>query len=166
MDYSEAKATFIKEWGDLGTKWGICKTMGQIHACLLISAKPLCTDEIMTRLEISRGSACMNLKALQEWGLIHKKCVDGCRKEFYQAEKDMYKVFKQIVIHRKKEELDPLVHMMETYAEVEEHCPESSEFCKVVKDIRYFTNKAETTLDSLLSTNPEWFIGSFLRMIR
>ena len=166
MEYGEAKSTFIKQWGDLGTKWGINRTMGQIHACLLISPEPLCTDQVMERLSVSRGNACMNLKALQEWGLIDKKCVDGCRKEYYSAEKDMYKVFRQIIIRRKKEELEPLVHMMETYAKVEEACPESSEFCKVMKDIRYFSAKADTTLDSILSTNPDWFIGSFLRMIR
>ena len=166
MDYGEAKSTFIKQWGDLGTKWGINRTMGQIHACLLISPKPLCTDQIMQKLAISRGNTCMNLKALQEWGLIYKECVDGCRKEYYVAEKDMFTVFRQIVIHRKKEELDPLVRLMETYGDVEENCPESSEFCKVITDIRYFSTKADTTLDSLLSANPEWFIGSFLRMIR
>ena len=166
MDYSVAKENFIKQWGELGTKWGISKTMGQVHACLLISCRPLCMDQIMENLSISRGNACMNLKALQEWGLVTKTCKDGCRKEYFEAEKDMYSVFRQIVINRKKQELEPLVRMMEEYAEVEENCIESQEFCKVIKDIRYFSNKADSTLDRLLSTNPDWFIGSFLRMIR
>ncbi len=166
MDYGEARSTFIKQWGELAIKWGSNRTMGQIHAYLLTSATPHCSDEIMNALSISRGSVCMNLKALLDWGLIYKDCNYGCRKEYFHAEKDMLKIFKQIVIHRKREELEPLIQMMEQYADVEEICPESSAFCKVVKDIRYFSSKADTTLDTLLDTNPDWFIGSFLRMIR
>ena len=106
MSFSDKKLTFIHRWGELATKWGINKTMGQIHAMLLISPRPHCSDEIMDSLQISRGNTCMNLKALVDWGLVYKHCKEGCRKEYYIAEKDMYKVFRQIVIHRRKEELD------------------------------------------------------------
>ncbi|MCL4111909.1 UNVERIFIED_CONTAM: hypothetical protein GTU68_063561 [Idotea baltica] len=140
--------------------------MGQIHALLLISAKPLCSDDIMEDLQISRGNTCMNLKTLVAWGLVEKKCVDGCRKEYYSAEKDMYKVFRQIVIHRKKEELEPLLRMMENYKDVEENCTESAEFCKVLKEIKFFSRKADATLDALLKTSPDWFTGSFFKMLR
>ena len=166
MDYTEARGNFIKHWGDLGIKWGINKTMGQIHGLLLISAKPLCMDQVMEQLEISRGNACMNLKSLVEWGLVYRKCQDGCRKEYFVAEKDMFKVFRQIVIHRKREELEPLIQMVDQYDEIQNQCPESSEFCKVLKDIKYFSAKADATLDSMLQTTPDWFVGSFLRMIR
>jgi DNA-binding transcriptional regulator GbsR (MarR family) len=166
MKFSEAKETFIQRWGDLGTKWGINRTMAQIHALLLVSAKPHCADDIIELLHISRGNACMNLKSLVEWGLVYKKCREGCRKEYYVAEKDMYQVFRQIIIHRRKEELEPLLLMMENYSDIEENCTESSEFCKVVRDIKYFSKKADSTLDSLLKTSPDWFVGSFLRMFR
>ncbi len=166
MEYSEAKKTFIQQWGELGTQWGINRTMGQIHALLLITAQPLCSDQIMEKLEISRGNTCMNLKALAEWGLVHKRCKDDCRKEYYIAEKEMYKVFRQIVLHRKRQELDPLLEMMDQYTSVEEHCHESSEFCKVIKDIKFFSAKADATLDSLLRTDRDWFVGSFMRMIK
>lgn len=166
MSFSNTKSAFIQRWGELATKWGINKTMGQIHALLLISAKPYCSDEIMETLNISRGNTCMNLKSLVEWGLVYKNCQDGCRKEYYVAEKDMYKVFRQIVIHRRKEELEPLLEIMEHYDGVEENCPESSEFCRVLKDIKFFSLKADATLNSLLKTNPDWFVSSFLRMIR
>lgn len=166
MSFSEKKLTFIHRWGELATKWGINKTMGQIHAMLLISPHPHCSDEIMDSLQISRGNACMNLKALVDWGLVYKRCKEGCRKEYYVAEKDMYKIFRQIVIHRRKEELEPLLEMMNFYEDVEGKCPDSSEFCRVLKDIKFFSRKADATLDSLLKTNPDWFVSSFLRMIR
>ncbi len=166
MEYCDAKWTFIQRWGELSSKWGVNRSMGQMHAYLLISSKPLCMDEIMSALQISRGSTCMNLKTLLDWGLIHKRCQDGCRKEYYVAEKDMYKVFRQIVINRKKQELEPLIQMMEHYSDVEETCPDSAEFCKVVSDIKYFSSKADSTLDSLLKTNRDWFVSGFLKMIR
>ncbi len=166
MNFQEKRSNFIKKWGDISTSWGINRTMGQIHALLLTSAKPLCTDHIMQNLEISRGNACMNLKTLVEWNLIYKECMDGCRKEYYTAEKDMYKIFRQVVIHRRREELDPLLNLMAEYEHVEALCPESTEFCDVLKDIKYFSRKADATLESLLSTDPDWFVGSFLKMFR
>ena len=166
MDFIEAQHTFIQRWGEMGTKWGINKTKGQIHALMLVSPEPLCADQIMEKLDISRGNACMNLKSLTEWGLLYKRCKEGCRKEYYEAEKDMFKVFRQIVLNRKKEELDPLLQMLDDYTDVKEQCPESQEFCRVVNDIRFFSSKADATLDSLLHTSPDWFVGSFLRMIK
>ncbi|MDH3648897.1 MAG: transcriptional regulator [Saprospiraceae bacterium] len=166
MEYQEARGAFIQKWGEMGTKWGINKTMGQIHGLLLITPDQLCTDEIMKTLHISRGNVCMNLKSLTEWGLVYKDCKDGCRKEYYQAEKDMYQVFRRILIQRKREELDPLLHMMDEFGSVREKCPHSQEFCQVMKDIKFFSSKADATLDSLLKANPDWFVSSFLRMIR
>jgi len=166
MDIKTARQRFISRWGELGSSWGICKTMAQVHALLLISSRPLCTDEIMKELNISRGNACMNLKSLHEWGLIYKSCKDGKRREFYTAEKDMYKVFKQIVLQRKKQELEPLLELLEECSAVEEKCRESVEFCQVVKDIKLFSSKTDRTIDTLFNTNPDWFLGSFLRMIR
>lgn len=166
MNLSEAKTNFIQQWGELGTNWGINKTKAQIHALLMISSKPMCADQIMEALEISRGNVCMNLKALLDWGLIHKMCQEGCRKEFYVAEKEMFKIFRQILLHRKKQELEPILKMMEEYSGVEENCNESKAFCSMVRDIKYFSTKADATLDRLLQTNPDWFMGSFLRMIK
>ncbi len=140
--------------------------MAMIHALLLVSHKPLCTDEIMEELGISRGNACMNLKSLQEWGLVTKTCGEGCRKEFYQAEKDMFKVFRQILIHRRKEELEPLIDMMDRYVDLPVDCDEAKAFSEVVSDIKYFSKKADATLDTLIRSTPDWFVGSFMKMLR
>jgi len=166
MDFGEAKNTFIERWGELGPKWGISKSKAQIHALLLIAPKEMNVDEIMEALQISRGSACMSLKTLLEWKLIYKDCQDGCRKEYYTAEKDMHHVFRQIIIHRKQEELEPLVNMMDDYACIEGSCASSKEFCHVMKDIRLFANKADSTLDALLKTSPDWFVRSFMALVK
>lgn len=165
MDYSQARQKFIEKWGEMGAKWGICKTMAQIHALLLISPKELCSDEIMEVLQISRGNVCMNLKALVDWGLIYKTEREGSRKEYYIAEKDILSIFRQIVIHRKKEELEPILELLDECSDVEGQCTHSQEFCKVIKDIKVFSTKADATLDVLMKTNPNWFMNSFIRMI-
>ena len=98
----EGKQQFIHEWGVLGSQWGINRTMAQVHALLLVAANPMCTEEIMNDLQISRGNANMNIRALLDWGLIYKKFVPGERKEFFISEKDMWVIARQVITHRKR----------------------------------------------------------------
>src|SRR5271163_2942662 len=91
MQLAEAKAKFIADWGRFGTNWGINRTMAQIHALLLVSPDALSAEEVMEQLSISRGNANMNLRELMDWGLVQKVIVPGERKEFFSAEKDIWK---------------------------------------------------------------------------
>src|ERR1700753_2104371 len=97
MKLTEAKQQFISSWGAFGTHWGINRTMAQIHALLLISPDPLNADEVMDQLNISRGSANLNPRELIDWGLVDRMIQAGERKEFFTAEKDIWKVACQIV---------------------------------------------------------------------
>src|SRR3954471_20846731 len=97
MELKEAKDKFLNAWGTLGSNWGINRTMAQIHALLLISPNSLSAEEIMEDLKISRGNANMNLRDLIDWGLIYKEIKAGERKEFFHAEKDIWKAAKQII---------------------------------------------------------------------
>src|SRR5215813_11492699 len=108
MKLAEAKAQFIQTWGSLGAQWGINRTMAQIHALLMIMPDPLSAEDIMTELNISRGNTNMNVRELINWGLVERVILPGERKEFFSAEKDIWKVMKQIVKERKKRELEPL----------------------------------------------------------
>ena len=69
MRLEEGKARFIESWGALGVNWGVSRTMAQLHALLMVSPRPLCSDQIMQQLQISRGNANMNIHALMDWGL-------------------------------------------------------------------------------------------------
>jgi len=92
-DFENAKEEYIAQWGALGTSWGISRTMAQVHALLMISPEPLSTDQCMEELQISRGNAHTNLKELVGWGLVKIVVKKGERKEFFEAEKDVWKVF-------------------------------------------------------------------------
>src|SRR5688500_11223303 len=109
MKLQEAKSKFIHTWGALGSNWGISKTMAQIHALLMISNEPLCTEDIMETLTVSRGNTNMNVRALIDWGLVYREVKTGDRREFFRAEKDIYKVGKQIVKIRREREVQPVI---------------------------------------------------------
>ena len=166
MDIQEGKQKFIESWGKMASDWGINRTMAQVHALLLVAPDALTADEVMDGLSISRGNANMNLRALIDWGLVHKKLKSGERKEYFYAEKDMWTVVRQIIIHRKKKELEPMLKVLDEVAGVEANCPQSESFCSVVKDIRTLSQKADKTLDTLIKADSSWFSTIFYQMVR
>ncbi|MFO0861258.1 MAG: ArsR family transcriptional regulator [Phycisphaerales bacterium] len=104
----EAQDRFVAVWGQMGSAWGISRTMAEVHALLFITGEPLCTDDIMERLQISRGNASMSLRALVDWGIVERVHRRGDRKEYFKAEGDVWVMFRQIVRERMKREVDPL----------------------------------------------------------
>lgn len=106
---AQAQERFIATWGQMGSAWGISRTMAEVHALLYISGEPLCTDDVMERLEISRGNASMSLRALLDWGIINRVHKRGDRKEYFVAEADVWTMFKTIARERKKREIDPVI---------------------------------------------------------
>ena len=131
--------------------------MGQIHAVMLVSSKDLCADEIMEQLQISRGNANMNLRALVEWRLIEKRHKPGDRKDYYEAQKDFNEVFRLIVENRKKKEFDPLLKLVDELSEVQPMCIDSNEFCTIVKKIGVYTEKVDRALNVITKSNMDWF---------
>lgn len=106
---TQAQDQFVAVWGQMGSAWGISRTMAEVHALLYITGEPLCTDDIMERLEISRGNASMSLRALLEWGIVARTHKRGDRKEYFQAEQHVWTLFRAIVRERIKREVDPLM---------------------------------------------------------
>ncbi len=166
MDFKEGKEKFIESWGKMASDWGINRTMAQVHALLLIAPDALTADEVMAELNISRGNANMTLRALMDWGLVHKQLKSGERKEFFFAEKDMWVVVRQIIIHRKKRELEPMLKVLEELSTVKGADLESETFSRVISDIKLFSNKANQTLDVLTRSDSNWFTNVFLRFLK
>ena len=166
MEYQEAKSEFLQAWGTLGGQWGINRTMAQIHALLLISPRPLNAQEIQEELQISVGNTNMNIRALLDWELVYKKLIPGERKEFFEAEKDMWEVIRKIITQRKRKELEPVVRILDAVSAVQGDTEEVLEFQKTVQDIRLFTNKADSLLETILKADSDWFIRSFLKMVK
>jgi len=105
----EAQDRFVGVWGQMAGAWGVSRTMAEVHALLYITGSPLCTDDIMERLEISRGNASMSLRALLDWGIVERAHKRGDRKEYYSAEQDVWSLFRAIVRQRITREVDPML---------------------------------------------------------
>jgi DNA-binding transcriptional regulator GbsR (MarR family) len=106
-----AQDRFIEFWGEMGTRWGVQRSMTEVHALLFIAGEPLSAEDIMERLSISRGSVSTTLKQLVEWGLVQRvRLKDRAdRRDYHQAEQDVWKLFYTILRARKRREFDPLV---------------------------------------------------------
>ncbi len=166
MEWEEGKDKFIQTWGALGTNWGINRTMAQIHALLMIAPQSLSADDIMSELDISRGNANMNIRQLMDWGLVFKELKSGDRKEYFVAEKEMWKVVKQIIINRRKKELEPMLRLLDELSAVEGDSTEAEAFIKTIHDIKLFSSKADSTLEMLIKADANWFVGTFLKLIK
>ena len=168
MKLNEARQQFISSWGAFGTHWGINRTMAQIHALLLTSADPLTQDEIMDELNISRGNTNMNIRELINWGLVERVLVSGERKEYFTAEKDIWKVVKQIVKERKKRELEPMLKLLDQLEKVEgdKRDKHVKTFVEVISGIKKLGNQADKTLDIMVKADESWFLGTMMKLIR
>ncbi len=100
---------FIRKWGEMGQTWGINRTMAEIHAFLFITGMPQCTDDVMERLNISRGNASMSLRALCDWGIIRRMHRRGERREYFESLTDVWEMFSIIAAERKRREMDPVL---------------------------------------------------------
>jgi DNA-binding transcriptional regulator GbsR (MarR family) len=109
LQLKTAQDLFIRRWGEMGQTWGINRTMAEIHALLYIVAQPLCTDDVMERLHISRGNASMSLRALCDWGIVRRLHKLGERREFFESLSDVWELFSLITSERKRREMDPVL---------------------------------------------------------
>ena len=168
MKLTEAKQQFISSWGAFGTHWGINRTMAQIHALLLISPDPLTQDDIMEGLNISRGNTNMNIRELINWGLVERVILSGERKEFFTAEKDIWKVVKQIVKERKKRELEPMMQLLDKLEDVEGDKKDKKvkTFIDTVSSIKRLGLQADKTLDVMIKAEENWFVSSLMKIFK
>lgn len=168
MKLTEAKQQFISSWGAFGTHWGINRTMAQIHALLLVSGDPLTQDDIMEELNISRGNTNMNIRELINWGLAERVLIPGERKEFFTAEKDIWKVMKQIVKERKKRELEPMLQLLDKLENVEGDKRDKNvkTFIETVSGIKRLGQQADKTLDVMVKADENWFVGGLMKLFK
>jgi len=153
-NWEAARDDFVAQWGALGSHWGINRTMAQIHALLMTAPEPMFTDEIMDKLEISRGNANTNLRELVGWGLIQVIHRKGERREYFQAEKDVWKMFLIIARERKRREIEPALQVLKSCSERtrEDASAAGKEFHHQMKELQEFVEfgiKVSDTVSSM-----------------
>ncbi len=166
MTLEEAKEQFIQTWGTLGSNWGINRTMAQIHALLMVSPEAMSTEDIMERLNISRGNTNMNTRELIAWGLVHKELKPGERKEYFVAEKDMWEVAQCIIRERKRKELDPMRKAIENLSNVagDKKGEDYQAYMAIVEEIQGISHTADKVLSKFMTAEKNWFIKKFMKL--
>jgi len=166
MQLPEARRKFIEAWGAFGSAWGISRTMAQVHALLLLATEPLSTDDVMEQLNISRGNANMNLRALIDWGLVSKVLKPGDRKDHFEAEKDVWRIATQITRERKKRELEPMVKLLSELERTEGASNDAKAFRKVTSDLKDLTSRIDAVLERTTRSDVQWFLKAASTLLR
>ena len=109
---SPVQQKFILHWGEMGTRWGINRTVAQIHALLYLAPRPLNADEIVQALAVARSNVSNSLKELQNWGIVKLVHVLGDKRDHFESTKDVWEMFRTVLDERKKREIDPTMRLL------------------------------------------------------
>jgi DNA-binding transcriptional regulator GbsR (MarR family) len=144
---SPVQQKFILHWGEMGTRWGINRTVAQIHALLFISEKPLNADDLVDTLSVARSNVSSSLKELQGWGIVRRVHVMGDKRDYFESMKDVWEMFRVVMDERKKREFDPTIAMLrECVAEAAKD-----------KATNEYTTQKLRELAAFFETTTEWY---------
>lgn len=167
MEFNEAKNKFIQSWGALGSQWGINKTMAQIHALLMVSPEPVSMEDIMEALQISRGNASMNLRALMDWGIVYKEYKPGERREFFTAEQDLDELAVKIARERSKREIKPALKVLKEVSSIEANVSaQEKHFVEQTSKLYDFVLRADNMLDKATEMKDNWLGRLVLKIMK
>ena len=109
---SAVEQKFIRHWGEMGTRWGVNRTVAQVHALLYVSPNPLNADDIVDALAVARSNVSTSLKELQGWGIVKLVHVRDDKRDHFESMKDVWEMFRVVMDERKKREFDPTMRML------------------------------------------------------
>lgn len=166
--FQAARDEFVGQWGAIGSAWGINRTMAQIHALLITAPSPLSTDEVMAELHISRGNAHANLRDLVSWGLVRSVVRKGERKEFFEAEKDVWKMFCIILRERRRRELRPAMTVLKECGERTRQIKgaEAAAFNKQIRALAEFLDVADGVITKITRSERSAVVPWALRFLK
>ena len=150
MRLNPATEKFILHWGEMGTQWGVNRTMSQIHALLYIIGKPLNAEEITETLGVARSNVSTSIKELQNWGLVQKVSILGDRRDHFTTNTDVWELARVIVVERQKRELDPTVQFLQELMDSPEFKNENSSVKARIKETHEFIETVTTWSTEML----------------
>jgi DNA-binding transcriptional regulator GbsR (MarR family) len=145
---SAGQSKFILHWGELGTRWGLNRTVAQIHALLYLSPEPLHAEQIATLLAVARSNVSNSLRELQGWGVVRVVHLMGDRRDHFEALHDVWDMFTVIVEQRKRREIDPTIAVLRECAmEIDRNTAEDKEARKRIRELLSFFEQANTVYE-------------------
>jgi DNA-binding transcriptional regulator GbsR (MarR family) len=160
---SPVQQKFILHWGEMGTRWGINRTVAQVHALLFISPKPLNADQIVETLGVARSNVSTSLKELQGWGIIKLVHSMGDKRDHFESMKDVWELFRVVLNERKRREMDPTTQLLnECIAEAEQDKATDAYTQARLRDLRDFM---ETTSAWYMQIR-QWPTSSIVKFVK
>ena len=154
MKLNPVAEKFVLHWGEMGSKWGVNRTVSQIHALLYLSGKALPADEIAKTLGVARSNVSNSLKELQNWNLIHVKHVMGNRKVHFATSTDVWELFRIVVRERKEREFDPTIEVLRDCLESDDLKQENSSAQLRIKETLVLMESLSSWGDEMLRLSP------------
>jgi len=148
MKLNPVAERFILHWGEMGSKWGVNRTVSQIHALLYLAGKPLPADEIADTLGVARSNVSNSLKELQNWKLVKVAHVMGDRRDHFETSTDVWELFRVVVAQRKEREFDPTITVLRD-------CLDSADIAKEDKAVKQRIQDTLGLMESLSSWGNE-----------
>ncbi|NIE63467.1 MarR family transcriptional regulator [Burkholderia sp. Ax-1719] len=155
MELTPTAEKFILHWGEMGSRWGVNRTVAQIHALLYLEGRPVAADEIAEALGVARSNVSNSLKELQAWRLAKVVHVMGDRRDHFETSTDVWELFKLIVEGRRQREIDPTLTMLRDTLEGPEIANESRETEQRIRDTLQFLETMTTWSDEMLRLKPD-----------
>ncbi|MBB6430050.1 GbsR/MarR family transcriptional regulator [Algisphaera agarilytica] len=147
MKLSAVQQKFILHWGEMGTRWGVNRTVAQVHALLYLADRPLNADDLVETLGVARSNISTSLKELQGWGIVHTAPVLGERRDHFITTADVWEMFQIILDERKKREIDPTLAILR-------ECVEEAEAAESESD---HTRRRLRELHGLIDDLAQWY---------
>ncbi len=154
---------FVLHWGEMGTRWGINRTVAQVHALLYLSPRPLHAEEIMETLSVARSNVSTSLKELQSWGIVKLVHVLGDKRDHFESLKDVWEMFRIVLDERKKREIDPTTHMLkECIAEAAKEKGTDEHTTRKLRELAEFFETTTAWYDQVRT----WPVGAVAKFVK
>lgn len=149
-----AQEQFILHWGEMGSRWGINRSVAQIHALLYITGEPLSADQIATQLTMARSNVSTSLRELQAWGLVRVSHRLGDRRDYFEAISDVWEMLTNIVEQKKRREIDPTLEMLRECVAQTEQSPGDPVAAGRMRDLLKLLEQLVVFYDQLRRLSP------------
>ena len=155
MKLTSITGRFILHWGEMGARWGVNRSVAQIHALLFLAGRPLSADEIAETLSVARSNVSMSLKELLSWRLVKVTHLMGDRRDHFETSKDVWELFKLIVEGRKQREVEPTLAALNEFLQSPDWAKETPEARQRIQETRELIHALTIWAEEMLRQEPE-----------
>ena len=154
MELTDINRRFILHWGEMGTAWGVNRTVAQIHALLFVHGRPLHAEELADTLNVARSNISTSLKELQSWKLIHVTHIMGDRRDYFETSASVWELFRTVVRERKQREFDPTTTLLRELVASPDFDKEPPDAQDRIRETMNLLNSLGAWADEMLRLSP------------